>query len=150
MASKSFFGGCLVEPDGKPARVQNLERPLPAARVVIDKIEFDARDLGLDGAPKRPADIRHQSEQVHSRELPRVVVAKVSAAECSAQVLIKFRFLGRVAEIEARVVVAAELVIDDAKRLAIVDEVLAQQVVMAGTGGKRANAVRLFDRRDRR
>src|SRR5437870_5751348 len=55
----------LSDPLVQPDRLEHLERPPPAARVVAVEVELDGRYLGLDGAPQGPSDVGHQREQVH-------------------------------------------------------------------------------------
>src|SRR5437773_2915480 len=103
-------------PGVHPDRLEHLERPPPAAHVVAVEVELDGRYLGLDGAPQGPSDVGHQREQVHPGQLPSIVPAEVGGAQGGSQPLVELRFLGGVAEVEAGVVVAAQLVVDDAQR----------------------------------
>src|ERR1700693_2270796 len=95
------------------------------------EVKLNRRDPGLDGAPQRPADVRHEREEVNARELARdlsaVLAPEVGQAQLSAQILVELGLLCGVAQVEAGVVVSAELVVDDPERRAVVDEVLAQK-----------------------
>src|SRR5207249_68463 len=97
----------LSQPDLESIRFHYIQRALPARRVVAREVVIDGRDPGLDGAPQRPAHVGHEREQVHTGELLSVMVAEVRLAERSAQVVVEDRLLSGVAEVEARVVVAA-------------------------------------------
>src|SRR5947209_20132554 len=100
------FGQPLLQPVG----AQDFNRPLPASRVVAAEVEVDRRDPGLDRAPQRPADVGHQREEVHAGELTRIPPAEVRLAERGPQILVELGLLRGVAEVEAGVVVPAELV----------------------------------------
>src|SRR5665213_523770 len=143
-------GSRVLEPSAEEVRLQHGHRALPARGVVAAKVEVDGRDLRLDGSPQCPADIRHQRKQVHPRQLARIVPAEVRSAEGSPQVLVELRLLCRVAQVKARVVIAAELVVDDAQSGAVIDEVLAQQIVVARHCRQRAGADRALDLGDGR
>src|SRR5438552_16412334 len=69
--------GGLGQPILEPVGAQDFNRPLPASRVVAAEVEVDRGDPRLDRAPQRPADVGHESEQVHPCELPRVAPAEV-------------------------------------------------------------------------
>src|SRR5207247_591742 len=142
--------GCLCHPAPKVSRAQHPERPLPAPRVVAHEVEVDCRDLRLDRAPQRPADVRHEREQVHARQLPRIPPAEVRLAQGGPQLLAELRLLRGVAQVEAGIVVAAQLVVDDAQRRPVVDEVLAEEVVVAGRHRQRGDADRALDVAHRR
>src|SRR5207249_4708034 len=122
----------FVHPTRKPPRPEDLERALPATGVVAPKVVVNSRDLGLDGPPQGPSDVGHKGEEVHARELPPVAFAEVRLAKGGTEVLVELCLLRGVAEVEAGVVVPAQLVVDDSQSYAVVDEVLAQQVVVAG------------------
>src|SRR5207245_9856573 len=103
-----------------------------ATGVVAPKVAVNSRDLGLDGPPQGPSDVGHKGEEVHARELPPVAFADVRLAKGGTELLVELCLLRGVAEVEAGVVVPAQLVVDDSQSYAVVDEVLAQQVVVAG------------------
>src|SRR6266550_6965358 len=135
----------LPQPAVKAIRLHNLKRPIPSGRVVVGEIEVQRRDLGLDGPPERPADVGHEGEQVHPGELLPVQPAEVRLAQDRSQRIIEARLLRRVSQIEARIVVPAQLVIDDPQAVPVVDKVLAEQVVVAGHAGERPNLDRPLD-----
>src|SRR5947207_6608748 len=83
----SLTNAGLGHPASQPVGPQHLERSLPAPGVVALEVVLDRRDLVLDRAPQRPADIGHEGEQVHPRELPAVELAEVGLAQRTAQVL---------------------------------------------------------------
>src|SRR4029077_5688548 len=100
----STAAGGRPHPGLEAVGAHHRKRPLPALHVVPAEIEVDRRDRGLDGAPQRPADVGHEGEQVHPRELLRVFPSEVSLAKRSSQVVIESSLLRGVAEVEARVV----------------------------------------------
>src|SRR5439155_26021909 len=111
----------LRHPAPQVVGAEHFERALPATHVVASEVELDPRDSGLDGSPKRPADVGHEREQVHPRQLSCIRSAEVGLAQRCPQVLVERRLLCRVAKVEARVVVAAQLVVDDPQRGPVVD-----------------------------
>src|SRR5437660_3985535 len=98
----------LPQPGCNAIRLHDRKRPIPSRRVVVGEIEVQRRDLGLDRSPERPADVRHEGEQVHPGELLRVQPAEVRLAQDGAQPIIKARLLRRVAQVEARIVVPTQ------------------------------------------
>src|SRR5256886_3534078 len=104
----------LPQPACNAIRLHDRKGPIPSRGVVVGEIEVQRRDLGLDGPPERPADIRHQGEQVHPGELLPVQPAEVRPAEDGSQGIVKVRLLRCVAQVEARIVVPAQFVVDDA------------------------------------
>src|SRR2546421_3233452 len=91
----------LPQPACNAIRLHDRKRPIPSRRVVVGEIEVQRRDLGLDGSPQRPADVRHQGEQVHSGDLLSIQPAEVRLAQHRAQRLVQVRLLRRVAHVEA-------------------------------------------------
>src|ERR1700736_355481 len=133
------------QPPGQAVRLHDLERAIPTCRVVAGEIKVQGGDLGLDRPPERPADVRHQREEVHPGKLPSVRPAEVGLAQNGSQLVIETRLLRRVAQVEARIVVTTQLVINDPQGVPVVDEVLAQQVVVTGHARERPNPDRFFD-----
>src|SRR5205807_1401933 len=139
----------LVDPPFKVPGLEDVQGPRPPAGVVAGKVEVDGGDLGLDGTPQSPADVRHQSEQVETGELAldlsSILPPEIRLAQGGSEVLVELRLLSGVAEVEARVVVPAQLEIDYAQRGPVVDEVLAEQVVVAWHGRQRRGSDRALD-----
>src|SRR4051812_12929366 len=115
-----------------------LHRPLP-------EVEVDRADRALDRAPERPAVLRHQSPQpgpgdavpeqssvVRLHQLVELLGAEVGLAP-------------EVAELEAGVVVAGVLVVDQPQLVAVVDEVAGEEVVVARHGPRRVHRQRPAD-----
>src|SRR5438046_1096298 len=132
----------LLQPTFEAIRLHEIKSPIPSGRVVVGEIDVQRRDPGLDRPPERPADVRHEGKEVHPGQLLRVRPAEVGLAEHGPQVIIKARLLGGVAQVEARIVVPTQLVIDDSKPATVVDEVIAEQVVVTGDYGESANIER--------
>src|SRR2546423_2229612 len=135
----------LTQPGCNAIRLHDRKRPIPSRGVVVGEIEVQRRDLGLDGSPERPADVGHEGKEVHPGELLPVQPAKVRLAQHRSQLIVEARLLRRVAQVEARIIVPAELVIDDPQALPVVDEVLAEQVIVTGHVGERPNPDRPLD-----
>ena len=76
--------------------------------------------------------------------------AEVRLAEERPQVGVELALLGGVGELERRVVVPRVLVVEDPERLAVVDVVLGEQVVVAGNRRERVRRERLARRPGRR
>ena len=98
------------------------------------EVEVDVGNAVLDGRPERPAVLRHEAPQPGARNLvgerPPVVVGDQLVELLEGEV----RLAPDVPELEARVVVPGVLVVDEAKAVADVDEVLRQEVVVTGDG----------------
>src|SRR5256714_10850450 len=135
----------LPQPGCNAIRLHDRKRPIPSRRVVVSEIELQRRDLGLDGSPERPADVGHEGKEVHPGELLPVQPAKVRLAQHRSQLIVEARLLRRVAQVEARIIVSAQLVVDDPQALPVVDEVLAEQVVVTWDAGEQANSDRPLD-----
>src|SRR4051794_36797848 len=119
-----------------------LHRPLP-------EVEVDRADRVLDRAPERPAVLRHQSPQARpgdpmAQQLP--VVRLHQLVELLAG---EVRLAPEVAELEAGIVVAGVLVVDQPQLLAVVDEVPGEQVVVARHRLGRPRRERTADARGR-
>src|SRR5579862_1369333 len=103
----------------------------PGPEVVLDRA-----GAVLDRAPQRPAVHTDQAEQPgpggHAAPGAAVVRGDQPGQGVGGQA-----GLGRdVAQLEAGVVVAGQLVVDEPDPVAVVDEVGGQQVVVAGNGGR--------------
>ena len=85
----------------------------------------------LDRRPQRPPVARHQALQLGPREPARTRTAVVGGDELVELVVVEVALAPDVAELEAGVVVAGVLVVDEPDLVAVVDEVRRQQVVVA-------------------
>src|SRR5215204_7796815 len=84
--------------------------------------------------PQRPAVPRHQPEQPGPGDLVAQVLAVVAVDEHLELLETEQALAPDVAQLEARVVVAAVLVVDEPEPVAVVDEVGREQVVVARHG----------------
>ena len=101
----------------------------PAGEVVVDR-----RDARLDGRPERPADVGHDHLEAHPGEQGGGGLAEVGGAQLLDLAVVVAELLGRVAELERRVVVAAVFPVHQPQARAVVEVVLGEQVVVAGDG----------------
>ena len=128
-------------PSIAPSRASNVPR-----RSL--EIEVDRRDVRLDGAPQRPADVGHDHLETHPGQQGRGGVAEVGRAQLGDLGVVVPELLGGVAELEGRVVLAAVLLVDDPQPLAVVEVVLGEQVVVARDGRQRMDGQRRLDPRN--
>src|SRR5665213_2429850 len=89
----------------------------------------------LDRGPQGPSILRHQAPQAGPCDLVGQVRAVVGGDQVLELVVVQVAFAPDVAQLEAGVVVAGVLIVDERDAVAVVDEVAGQQVVVAGDRG---------------
>src|ERR1700712_2948875 len=112
--------------------VELRDRALVLLHAPAPEVEVERRDAVLDRGPERPAVLRDETPQARPRDLVGERAPVVVADELVELREREIRLAPDVAELEHRVVVARVLVVDEAEAVAGPDEVLRQQVVVAG------------------
>ena len=103
------------------------------------EVELDRAAGLLDSPPQGPAVLAHQAEELGPGDLVTQRPSVVMPDQFGQAVRGQLAFGGDVAQLEARVVVAGVLVVDQPDALAVVDEVSRQQVVVARHGALAAH-----------
>src|SRR3954454_6488928 len=119
------------EPTGGEAEHRLVEPFLSPRR----EVELDLAGCRLDRTPERPAVCRHQRLQADPGEEVPDRTPEVGRHELLDLGVVEVALGAGVAQLEARVVVAGVLVVDDPDLAPVVEEVAGQQVVVAGHGG---------------
>ena len=101
----------------------------------VPEVEVNCAGGALDAAPQRPAVLGDDALQVGPRGLVPQPAAVVGGDELVELIGGQAALGPDVAEFEARIVVSGVLVVDDPDPVAVFDEVLRQQVVVARDGG---------------
>src|SRR6266702_1145367 len=127
----SVIPGRLVQQGAEPGGREALGRALEALHRPGPEIEVERAGRALNRPPQRPAVLPGQAEQPRPGDLVPQRPAVVPSDELGQPVVGQAALGGDVAELEARVVVARVLVVDQPDAGAVVDEVGGQQVVVA-------------------
>src|SRR3954447_11534933 len=125
--------------------VELLHGPLVLLHAPAPEVEVERRDAVLDRRPERPPVLGHETVQAGPRDLVYERAAVVVGDELVELREREIRLAPDVAELEHRVVVAGVLVVDEPEALARPDEVLGQQVVVAGHRAFVADGQRALD-----
>src|SRR5215831_5540757 len=126
--------GRLVQQPREARRGHPRGGAFPAFHRPRPEVEVDRADRVLDRAPQRPAVHPGQAQQPGTGDLVPHRAAVVGGDQLGQAVGGQAAFPGYVAELEAGVVVAGVLVVDQPDLLAVVDEVGRQEVVVARHG----------------
>src|SRR4051794_4521977 len=129
--------GDLREQTGQVGRGEGAGGLVVAVHPPGMEVEIEVARAGLDETPERPAVLAAQRLEPDPREQAWVVAAVVRRRPGARQLGLEPALRRGVAELEARVVVAGVVVVDQPDPLAVVDEVAGQQVVVARDGGTR-------------
>src|SRR3990170_2811177 len=73
--------------------IQNPQGPVPAGHGVGPEVVIERRNLCLDSAPQRPADVRHQGEETHARQSGGRRLAEVGGAQLPVLVIVVLELL---------------------------------------------------------
>src|SRR5215472_17932042 len=133
-------------PPGSVIALHLVEQPVelgrgePGQRAVVPfhcpgpEVEVDRADRSLDRAPQRPSVLARQAEQLGPGYLVAQRAAVVLAHEAVEGSIGQVALAPDVAELEAGIVIAGILVVDQPDVLAVIDEVRRQQIVVARHG----------------
>src|SRR5690625_1838103 len=130
------------------SRGERRSGPLVPLHAPCMEVEVERTGRVLDRAPQRPAVLRDDRLQPRTRDRRTPRGAEVRGDELLELVWRQVAFGADVAELEAGVVVAGVLVVDQPQLLAVVDEVARQQVVVAGHERLWSRGERGFDLRE--
>src|SRR3978361_548212 len=135
----------LLEQLAELRAVELGDRPVVLLHAPLPEVEVDLADRALDRSPECPAVLGHQSPEPGPGDAmaaqPPVVRLHQLVELLGGQV----GLAPEVAELEARVVVAGVLIVDQPQLLAVVDEVARQQVVVARNRRCRVRGQRASD-----
>ena len=110
------------------------DRPLVVLHRPFPEVVVERTDGVLDEAPQRPAVLRHDRLEPGAGHLLGPGAAVVRGHQLLEVLVVEPALCPGVAELEAGVVVAGVVVVDQPDLLAVVDEVLGEQVVVARDG----------------
>src|SRR6195952_1442688 len=110
------------------------DRPVVLLHAPLPEVEVDRADRALDRSPEGPAVLGHQSPEPGPGHAMTEQLSVVGLHQLLELLGAQVGLAPEVAELEAGVVVAGVLVVDQPDLVAVVDEVLGEQVVVARHG----------------
>src|SRR5262245_9355310 len=128
----SVFARDVLEQAPEVGAVELQDGPLVMLHAPFPEVEVDLGDAVLNRGPERPSVLRHEPPEACASGLVSKRPAVVVANELVELLEREVRLAPDVAELEAGVVVARVLVVDEHERATDVDEVFGQEVVVAG------------------
>src|SRR5215475_11106974 len=126
--------GVIEQPAEAAVVAEHGHRGLVPFQPPAPEVEVDGAVSILDPGPQRPAVLGHQAEQLGAREPVPQRPAVIAGHQLLELVKRQVALAPDVAELEAGVVVARVLVVDQPDLPAVVDEVGREQVVVARHG----------------
>src|ERR1700735_352796 len=121
----------LAEQAGEISSPEPLDRPVEALHRPGPEVEVDRAGSALDGTPQRPPVLARKAKQAGAGDLAVQRPAVIRGDQLGQAVQRQTALAPDIAELEARVVIARVLIVDQADPLAVVDQVGGQQVVVA-------------------
>src|SRR5216683_8075224 len=140
---RSLTARRIVEQPGKAPTGETGHGALVVLHGPGPEVEVDRADGGLDRPPQRPAVLPGRAEQHGPRDLRRLRAAVVRADQVLKRLVGELALGPDVAELEAGIVVARVLVVDQPDVRAVVNEVGGEQVVVARDRAVEAGGQRL-------